>query len=162
MDILVNVRGGGLSGQAGAIRHGISRALIKANPDLRDSLKKAGFLTRDHPRMKERQEVRPSRAARRAPAVQQALIFPAHAALPSSGRVFLYQNTGRRFALRPVKIPAGGSALHTRPLPLPFIRLSTSAHTHAVEIAADGMLEAAGRHGKFQSGLFIAIGCSGP
>ena len=65
MDILVNVRGGGLSGQAGAIRHGISRALIKANPDLRDSLKKAGFLTRD-PRMKERKKYG-LKAARRAP-----------------------------------------------------------------------------------------------
>ena len=65
MDILVNVTGGGLSGQAGAIRHGISRALIKANPDLRDSLKKAGFLTRD-PRMKERKKYG-LKAARRAP-----------------------------------------------------------------------------------------------
>ncbi|MEG0740954.1 MAG: 30S ribosomal protein S9 [Clostridia bacterium] len=65
MDIIVNVLGGGLSGQAGAIRHGISRALIKANPDLRDSLKKAGFLTRD-PRMKERKKYG-LKAARRAP-----------------------------------------------------------------------------------------------
>ncbi|MEA5013630.1 MAG: 30S ribosomal protein S9 [Candidatus Limiplasma sp.] len=65
MDILVNVVGGGLSGQAGAIRHGISRALAKANPDLRDSLKKAGFLTRD-PRMKERKKYG-LKAARRAP-----------------------------------------------------------------------------------------------
>ena len=65
MDILVNVRGGGLAGQAGAIRHGISRALIKANPDLRESLKKAGFLTRD-PRMKERKKYG-LKAARRAP-----------------------------------------------------------------------------------------------
>ena len=65
MDILVNVTGGGLSGQAGAIRHGISRALIKANPDLRDALKKAGFLTRD-PRMKERKKYG-LKAARRAP-----------------------------------------------------------------------------------------------
>ena len=65
MDILVSVNGGGLSGQAGAIRHGISRALIKANPELRDSLKKAGFLTRD-PRMKERKKYG-LKAARRAP-----------------------------------------------------------------------------------------------
>ncbi len=65
MDILVNVVGGGLTGQAGAIRHGISRALIKANPELRDSLKKAGFLTRD-PRMKERKKYG-LKAARRAP-----------------------------------------------------------------------------------------------
>ncbi len=65
MDILVNVTGGGLTGQAGAIRHGISRALIKANPELRDGLKKAGFLTRD-PRMKERKKYG-LKAARRAP-----------------------------------------------------------------------------------------------
>ncbi|NLE20218.1 MAG: 30S ribosomal protein S9, partial [Clostridiales bacterium] len=54
-DVLVNVKGGGLTGQAGAIRHGISRALAKANPELRGELKKAGFLTRD-PRMKERKK----------------------------------------------------------------------------------------------------------
>ena len=46
-DTLVNVRGGGLSGQAGAVRHGIARALVADQPDLRDALKKAGFLTRD-------------------------------------------------------------------------------------------------------------------
>ena len=64
-DVLVNVNGGGLTGQAGAIRHGISRALLKADPELRDSLKKAGFLTRD-PRMKERKKYG-LKAARRAP-----------------------------------------------------------------------------------------------
>ena len=64
-DVLVNVCGGGLSGQAGAIRHGISRALIKANPELRPAVKKAGFLTRD-PRMKERKKYG-LKAARRAP-----------------------------------------------------------------------------------------------
>lgn len=64
-DVLVNVNGGGLAGQSGAIRHGISRALIKANPELRDALKKAGFLTRD-PRMKERKKYG-LKAARRAP-----------------------------------------------------------------------------------------------
>ena len=47
VDISVNVCGGGMSGQAGAIRHGISRALLKLNPDHRPALKKAGFLTRD-------------------------------------------------------------------------------------------------------------------
>ncbi|HEX4386514.1 MAG TPA: 30S ribosomal protein S9 [Myxococcales bacterium] len=47
VDISVNVSGGGMSGQAGAIRHGISRALLKLNPDYRPALKKAGFLTRD-------------------------------------------------------------------------------------------------------------------
>ena len=64
-DVLVNVCGGGITGQAGAIRHGISRALCKADPDLRAALKKAGFLTRD-PRMKERKKYG-LKAARRAP-----------------------------------------------------------------------------------------------
>lgn len=54
-DILVNVRGGGISGQAGAIRHAISRALILANPDLRSPLKKAAMLTRDA-RVRERKK----------------------------------------------------------------------------------------------------------
>ena len=54
-DILVNVHGGGITGQAGAIRHGVSRALIKADETLRSELKKAGFLTRDS-RMKERKK----------------------------------------------------------------------------------------------------------
>ena len=64
-DIVANVNGGGISGQAGAIRHGISRALIVADPELRQALKKAGFLTRD-PRMKERKKYGLN-AARRAP-----------------------------------------------------------------------------------------------
>ncbi|SCG84068.1 30S ribosomal protein S9 [Proteiniborus sp. DW1] len=54
-DVLVTVNGGGFTGQAGAIRHGISRALTKADDELRPILKKAGFLTRD-PRMKERKK----------------------------------------------------------------------------------------------------------
>ena len=54
-NITVNVTGGGLTGQSGAIRHGIRRALSKANPELRPELKKSGFLTRD-PRMKERKK----------------------------------------------------------------------------------------------------------
>lgn len=54
-DMYVNVRGGGISGQAGAIRHGISRALVSMDPELRASLKKQGFLTRDS-RMKERKK----------------------------------------------------------------------------------------------------------
>ena len=65
VDIVATVEGGGVSGQAGAIRHGISRALCKANPELRDALKKAGFMTRD-PRMKERKKYG-LKAARRAP-----------------------------------------------------------------------------------------------
>jgi small subunit ribosomal protein S9 len=64
-DVLVNVRGGGFTGQAGAIRHGISRALLHADGDYRPTLKKAGFLTRD-PRMKERKKYG-LKAARRAP-----------------------------------------------------------------------------------------------
>ncbi len=64
-DVLVNVFGGGTSGQAGAIRHGIARALNQADGDLRPALKKAGFLTRD-PRMKERKKYG-LKAARRAP-----------------------------------------------------------------------------------------------
>ena len=64
-DVLVNVRGGGFTGQAGAIRHGISRALLQADGEFRPVLKKAGFLTRD-PRMKERKKYG-LKAARRAP-----------------------------------------------------------------------------------------------
>jgi small subunit ribosomal protein S9 len=64
-DVLVNVGGGGFTGQAGAIRHGIARALIKADESLRPALKKAGFLTRD-PRMKERKKYG-LKGARRAP-----------------------------------------------------------------------------------------------
>ena len=63
-DVVVSVNGGGVSGQAGAIRHGISRALIQANEEYRPLLKKAGFLTRD-PRMKERKKYG-LKAARRA------------------------------------------------------------------------------------------------
>ena len=64
-DVLVNVKGGGYTGQAGAIRHGISRALLTVDGDYRPVLKKAGFLTRD-PRMKERKKYC-LKAARRAP-----------------------------------------------------------------------------------------------
>ena len=64
-DVLVNVRGGGFTGQAGAIRHGISRALLQVDADYRPVLKKEGFLTRD-PRMKERKKYG-LKAARRAP-----------------------------------------------------------------------------------------------
>ena len=64
-DVIVNVKGGGFTGQAGAIRHGIARALLQADPDYRPTLKKAGYLTRD-PRMKERKKYG-LKAARRAP-----------------------------------------------------------------------------------------------
>ena len=64
-DIIATVKGGGLSGQAGAIRHGLARALVKADETLKPALKKAGFLTRD-PRMKERKKYG-LKAARRAP-----------------------------------------------------------------------------------------------
>ena len=64
-DVLVNVKGGGYTGQAGAIRHGIARALCEASTDYRPILKKAGYLTRD-PRMKERKKYG-LKGARRAP-----------------------------------------------------------------------------------------------
>ena len=64
-DVIVNVHGGGFTGQAGAIRHGIARALLQFDGELRGQLKKAGFLTRD-PRMKERKKYG-LKAARRAP-----------------------------------------------------------------------------------------------
>ena len=64
-DVIVTVKGGGYTGQAGAVRHGIARALLQADPDYRPTLKKAGYLTRD-PRMKERKKYG-LKAARRAP-----------------------------------------------------------------------------------------------
>ncbi|MBQ4093496.1 MAG: 30S ribosomal protein S9 [Oscillospiraceae bacterium] len=64
-DVVINVNGGGLAGQAGAVRHGIARALLLFDENLRGALKKAGFLTRD-PRMKERKKYG-LKAARRAP-----------------------------------------------------------------------------------------------
>ena len=64
-DVIVNVKGGGYTGQAGAVRHGIARALLQADGEYRPVLKKAGFLTRD-PRMKERKKYG-LKAARRAP-----------------------------------------------------------------------------------------------
>ena len=64
-DVVATVAGGGVSGQAGALRHGIARALLQVNEEFRPALKKAGFLTRD-PRMKERKKYG-LKAARRAP-----------------------------------------------------------------------------------------------
>ena len=64
-DIIARVAGGGVNGQAGAVRHGLSRALLQADPEYRATLKKSGFLTRD-PRMKERKKYG-LKAARRAP-----------------------------------------------------------------------------------------------
>ena len=74
-DVLVNVRGGGCSGQAGAIRHGISRALLHADAEYRPVLKKAGFLTRD-PRMKERNTVSRQLVARLSSARDNLLFKP--------------------------------------------------------------------------------------
>ena len=68
-DVIVNVHGGGYTGQAGAIRHGISRALLHVDAEFRPVLKKAGFLTRD-PRMKERKKYG-LKAARRAPQISK-------------------------------------------------------------------------------------------
>ena len=64
-DVIVNVKGGGYTGQAGAVRHGIARALLQVDPEFRGTLKAAGYLTRD-PRMKERKKYG-LKAARRAP-----------------------------------------------------------------------------------------------
>ena len=72
-DVLVNVRGGGYTGQAGAIRHGIARALLNVDADYRPVLKKAGYLTRD-PRMKERKKYG-LKAARRAPQFCKEIIY---------------------------------------------------------------------------------------
>jgi len=63
-DVLVNVRGGGISGQAGAIKHGITRALLEYDPELRPILKRAGFITRDS-RIKERKKYGQRRARAR-------------------------------------------------------------------------------------------------
>ena len=72
-DVIVKVEGGGFTGQAGAIRHGISRALLKADAELRPELKKAGFLTRDA-RMKERKKYG-LKAARRAPQFSKKIVL---------------------------------------------------------------------------------------
>ena len=68
-DVIVNCKGGGFTGQAGAIRHGIARALVKADENYKPIVKKAGYLTRD-PRMKERKKYG-LKAARRAPQFSQ-------------------------------------------------------------------------------------------
>ncbi len=73
VDVEATVTGGGVTGQAGALRHGIARALLEMDPEFRTALKAAGFLTRD-PRMKERKKYG-LKAARRAPQFEQALIF---------------------------------------------------------------------------------------
>ena len=72
-DVLVNVKGGGYTGQAGAIRHGIARALLQVDGEYRPTLKAAGFLTRD-PRMKERKKYG-LKAARRAPQFSKRYIY---------------------------------------------------------------------------------------
>ncbi len=72
-DVVVRVAGGGVSGQAGAIRHGIARALLQHGDEMRPTLKKEGFLTRD-PRMKERKKYWPQGCPSRS-AVQQAIIY---------------------------------------------------------------------------------------
>ena len=72
-DVLVNVHGGGFTGQAGAIRHGISRALVQADAEYRPVLKKSGFLTRD-PRMKRKKEIR-SQSSSSCSTVLQTLII---------------------------------------------------------------------------------------
>ena len=73
VDVVATVTGGGVTGQAGALRHGIARALLELNPEYRGELKKAGFLTRD-PRMKERKKYG-LKAARRAPQFSKRCFF---------------------------------------------------------------------------------------
>ena len=63
LDVIVNVRGGGLTGQAGAVRHGITRALMELNPDLRPALKEAGFVTRDARRVERKKYGQPGARA---------------------------------------------------------------------------------------------------
>ena len=91
-DVFVNVCGGGYTGQAGAIRHGIARALIVAEPELRSALKKEGYLTRD-PRAKERKKY----GLKKGSAVQQTLIFVSKSK-PVFGRVFCLENPRFFFA----------------------------------------------------------------
>ena len=79
-DVLVNVKGGGYTGQAGAIRHGIARALLTVDADYRPVLKKAGYLTRD-PRMKERKKYG-LKSARRAPQFSKQIVFTISKRLP--------------------------------------------------------------------------------
>ena len=87
-DVLVNVRGGGYTGQAGAIRHGIARALLQVDSEYRPVLKSAGFLTRD-PRMKERKKYG-LKAARRAPRFSKRLFnrISEKSKFPRKHRVF--------------------------------------------------------------------------
>ena len=73
VDVVATVTGGGVTGQAGALRHGIARALLEMDPEFRASLKAAGFLTRD-PRMKERKKYG-LKAARRAPQFSNCLLY---------------------------------------------------------------------------------------
>jgi len=100
VDIICTVEGGGVSGQAGAIRHGVARALLSVNPEFRATLKAAGFLTRD-PRMKERKKYG-LKAARRAPAVLQALsfvsIFASDSRTAPAVRVLLFFGTVQALA----------------------------------------------------------------
>ena len=94
-DIICTVMGGGFSGQAGAIRHGVAKALLQSDAELRSALKKAGFLTRD-PRMKERKKYG-LKAARRAPqfSKREVLISSDYnskiTALASAGAVFRFR-----------------------------------------------------------------------
>ena len=82
MDVVARMHGGGVAAQAGALRHGISRALLEADPNLRGELKRRGFLTRD-PRVKERKKAGPQEGAQAA-AVLQALTHDAAARWPAS------------------------------------------------------------------------------
>ena len=91
VDIVATVEGGGVSGQAGALRHGISRALLLVNPEYRAILKKAGFLTRD-PRMKERKEIRSEGRSSRTSVLQALSLYrlPAKRQKPQGFLAFLF------------------------------------------------------------------------
>ena len=105
VDIICTVEGGGVSGQAGAIRHGVARALLGVNPEFRATLKAAGFLTRD-PRMKERKKYG-LKAARRAPQFRSTS-RSRRALLP--GERFCWASED--FCLDPGEIPVKNPALY--------------------------------------------------
>ena len=93
-DVLVNVKGGGYTGQAGAIRHGVARALLEADAEYRPVLKAAGFLTRD-PRMKERKKYG-LKAARRAPQFSKRYFGAMWLRERGSFFEFIFKNTNLR------------------------------------------------------------------
>jgi small subunit ribosomal protein S9 len=86
-DVVVSVAGGGMRGQAGAVQHGIARALVDYSAELRQILKKAGFLTRD-PRMKERKKIRTAWSAKALPVLKAVVVLVASRDRLPAGDVF--------------------------------------------------------------------------